>query len=62
MIQAEAVLCEDSRTVGIYLYSGDDLVRFTTQPLPVPMTEEAFEEVRPEWEQAWSQTQGGPSH
>lgn len=53
MIQVEAVLCEDQRSVALYHYSGDDLLCISTQPLPMPITEEAFEEIRPEWETAW---------
>ncbi|RVI06483.1 hypothetical protein CN205_13935 [Sinorhizobium meliloti] len=52
-IEAEAVLCEDGRTVMVYLYRGDDLIGTGSQSLPLTITEEAFEAVRPEWEQTW---------
>jgi hypothetical protein len=51
--KAEAVLCEDGRTVVAYLYSGDELIGTRCQSLPIPITEEVFREVRPEWEQVW---------
>jgi hypothetical protein len=50
MRTVEAVLCEDSKSVGFYHYDGDELISFTTQALPMVISEEAFQELRSEWE------------
>ncbi|WJR67657.1 hypothetical protein QTA58_02510 [Neorhizobium sp. CSC1952] len=56
MIEAEAVLCEDGRTVMVYLYQGKDLVDTRSQSLPFVISDDAFEDVRAEWERAWETT------
>ncbi|TDX77738.1 hypothetical protein EDE05_11447 [Neorhizobium sp. R1-B] len=56
MIEAEAVLCEDGRTVLVYLYQHDDLVGTRSQSLPLTISDGEFEEIRPEWERVWEAT------
>jgi len=53
MLTAEAVLCEDGKHVMFYVYDGDDLVGTHTQPLPIVLSQEAFEACRSEWEQSF---------
>lgn len=52
MIKAEAVLCEDNQTVLVYLYEGEEIVGTRSHRLPLIITEDAFEDMRAEWEQA----------
>ncbi|MDX0415209.1 hypothetical protein GHK39_31490 [Sinorhizobium medicae] len=56
MIDVEAYLCEDSQTVMLSAYRGEELISTEYQSLPLPITEETFESLRSEWERAWEET------
>ncbi|MDX0581949.1 hypothetical protein GOD01_03335 [Sinorhizobium medicae] len=56
MIDVEAYLCEDSRTVMLSAFRGEALISTEYQFLPLPITEEVFEAIRSEWESAWEET------
>jgi hypothetical protein len=60
-MEVEAVLCEDHRSVALYHYQGDELLRITHQALPLKITEAAFEDVRCEWEGRCSSIQTFPT-
>jgi hypothetical protein len=53
MLTAEAVLCEDGKHVMFYVYDGDDLAGTHTQPLPIVLSQKAFETCRSEWERSF---------